>query len=333
MVIRDQLFRPLTELRISVTDRCNLRCRYCMPAEVFGHDYAFLPKSEILSYEELSRICAVFTQLGVEKVRITGGEPLLRRNLEHLVESLNQIENLSDIALTTNGVFLSQQAQKLADVGLKRVNVSLDALDNTILSKISGRTIDASTILAGIEAALEAGLKLKVNMVVHRDLNESQILPMARHFKAMGITLRFIEFMDVGNHNQWDASKTVTEKEILTCIRKEFSIQALPDDNGQVAKRYSYSDDKNEFGVIASVSRPFCNGCGRIRLSSDGKLYTCLFAQKGYDLRKPLRDGVSDAGLTEIIKSLWGKRTDRYSEERSSAHRTSDKVEMSYIGG
>ncbi|WP_374724665.1 GTP 3',8-cyclase MoaA [Calidifontibacillus erzurumensis] len=336
--IFDTLKRPLKDLRISVIDRCNFRCVYCMPKELFGDDFPFLPQYEMLTFEEIERITSIFVSLGVEKIRLTGGEPLLRKDLPHLVERLNHIDGVKDIALTTNGVHLSKYAQQLKDAGLHRVNVSLDSLDDKQFGKINGRNVKVSTVLKGIEAAEKAGLFIKVNMVVKKGMNEDQIIPMAKFFKEKNITLRFIEFMDVGNSNGWDLSQVISKKEIVEMIAKEMPLQPLdPNYFGEVASRYRYVDSKTEIGIISSVTDSFCSSCTRIRLSADGKIYTCLFADKGFDVRTLLREKASVQELKESIKNVWFNRKDRYSDERLEqtikGNKRKNKIEMSYIGG
>lgn len=333
--ITDQFGRALKDLRISVIDQCNLRCTYCMPKEIFGDDYAFLPESELLSYEEITRLAKSFAALGVNKIRLTGGEPLMRRNLHELVQELTTIEGIDDIALTTNAFFLSRDAQKLKDAGLERVNISLDAIEDDVFKEINGRGVVTLPVLKGIEAALEAGLKVKVNMVVKKGMNESQILPMAKYFKDKDVILRYIEFMDVGNHNGWDFNNVVSKQEIVDTIHTEMPLkEAAPNYYGEVANRFQYEDGVGEIGVISSVTDSFCGTCTRMRLSADGKLYTCLFASEGFDIRERLRRGLTDVQLTEELTSLWSQRKDRYSEERGkTGNPDREKIEMSYIGG
>lgn len=333
--VTDKFSRPLQDLRISVTDKCNFRCQYCMPAEIFGPDFKFLPKDQILSFEEIERLSSIFSKLGVTKLRITGGEPLLRKNVAGLIARLNKISGITDIGLTTNAVLLPKLAGDLAAAGLHRVNVSLDALDDDIFAQINGRGVKSKTVLKGIEAAKAAGLGVKVNMVVQKGVNESEIIPMARYFKDMGVTLRYIEFMDVGNSNGWDFSKVVTKKEMFDMLSSEFELEpADPNYFGEVAKRYRYKGTETEVGFITSVSESFCSSCTRARISADGKLYTCLFASKGYDLRDLVRSGKDDGELLEEIQGIWRKREDRYSDERTEeSAKSKEKIEMSYIGG
>jgi cyclic pyranopterin phosphate synthase len=332
---RDTLGRPLHDLRISVTDRCNFRCVYCMPREFFGRDHAFLPRAELLSFEEITRLVEVFVRLGIEKVRLTGGEPLVRRDLAELVARLAGIRGVRDLTLTSNGVLLAEQAQSLADAGLRRVTVSLDADDDDTFMRMNDAGVPVARVLAGIDAAEAAGLgPIKVNMVVKRGWNEHAVLPMARRFRGTGRVLRFIEYMDVGHSNGWRLDEVVTAAEILARVGAEFPLEPMPPTHpGEVAERYRYTDGTGEIGVIASVSRPFCGGCSRARLSADGQLYTCLFATAGHDLRALVRGDASDADLAAHLRGIWGARTDRYSEIRSADTTGLVKVEMSYIGG
>ncbi|PTM53256.1 GTP 3',8-cyclase MoaA [Desmospora activa] len=331
----DRLGRPLRDLRVSVTDRCNFRCRYCMPAEVFGPDYPFLPRDELLTFEEIIRLVKLFTHFGVKKIRLTGGEPLLRRDLPTLIRMVSTIPEIDDIALTTNGTLLPRFAQELVEAGLDRVNVSLDALHADTFARMSGGKGDVKQVLAGIDAAAAVGLRVKVNMVVQKGVNDGEILPMARYFKEKGHTLRFIEFMDVGNTNGWDLAQVVSKEEILARIGKEMPLIPLePAYHGEVANRYRYEGSQTQVGVIASVSAPFCGSCTRARLSADGHLYTCLFASQGTDLRTSLRNGAGDEQLARLLGDVWLHRKDRYSQERTQrADGTHNKVEMSYIGG
>ena len=333
----DTLERALHDLRISVTDRCNLRCTYCMPAEVFGPDYAFLRNEELLDFEEIARLAGLFTRLGVRKFRLTGGEPLLRRDVARLVKLLDEIPGVEDIALTTNGLMLNRQASQLKAAGLRRVTVSLDAMDDAVFKRINGRGISVARVLAGIDAAVEAGLPVKVNMVVQKGANEHEILPMARYFRERGQTLRFIEFMDAGNYNHWSLERVYPAAKIVEDIAAEFPLQPIePNYNGEVARRYRYAGTDVEIGIISSVTQPFCNACTRARLSADGKLYTCLFAHEGWDLREIMRAGATDGELHETLIDIWRNRRDRYSELRNELlkkHLHAHKVEMSYIGG
>src|SRR5687768_494664 len=329
----DRLQRPLRDLRISVTDRCNFRCVYCMPKEVFGSDYQFLERKEILTFEEIARAARIFAGLGVEKVRLTGGEPLVRRNLEQLIEQLARIPGV-DLTLTTNGSLLERKAAALATAGLKRITVSLDALDDATFKRMNDVDFPVSRVLEGIDAAAAAGLApVKINMVVKRGMNEGSIVPMARHFRGTGHIVRFIEYMDVGATNGWRMDDVVPAAEIVAAIDREFPLVAADANyTGEVAERWRYRDGAGEIGVIASVTQAFCRDCTRARLSTDGKLYTCLFANHGYDLRGLVRDGASDEQLRNAIVAVWAQRGDRYSEIRTAATRMA-KVEMSYIGG
>jgi len=306
-----------------------------MPKEVFGDDYVFLPKNELLSFEEIERLAKLFALLGVKKLRLTGGEPLMRRDLPKLVEKLMKIDGIEDIGLTTNGVLLKQYAQPLYDAGLRRLNMSLDALDPTIFGKLNGRGIKPQLILANIDYAQKVGFEIKVNMVVQKGVNDGEILPMAAYFKDRGITLRFIEFMDVGNDNGWSFEKVVTKKAIFDMISAIHEIEpAVEDYYGEVAKRYRYVDNGAQVGFITSVSESFCSTCTRSRLSSDGKLFTCLFASEGFDLRELVRSGLTDKELLEAITGVWHRRRDRYSDERTEqTAKNRKKIGMSYIGG
>ncbi|HEX5466459.1 MAG TPA: GTP 3',8-cyclase MoaA [Candidatus Limnocylindrales bacterium] len=332
---RDRLERPLRDLRVSVTDRCNFRCLYCMPREVFGRDFQFLERQELLSFEEIERLVRVFLRLGVEKVRLTGGEPLVRKHLERLVSLLAPLPGLQDLTLTTNGSLLARQAQALADAGLDRVTVSLDSLDDAIFRRMNDADFPVAKVLEGIDAAELAGLTpIKVNMVVRRGLNEGSVLPMARFFRERGSILRFIEYMDVGTTNGWRLDDVVPAAEIVEAIDAELPLEAVaPNYPGEVASRWRYRDGSGEIGVISSVSQPFCGACTRARLSAEGLLYTCLFGVRGHDLRGPLRAGASDDELEERVRSIWTRRVDRYSELRSAATERLPKVEMSHIGG
>ena len=330
----DTLGRPLHDLRISVTDRCNFRCVYCMPKEVFGKDFQFLPRAEILTFEEIERLARIFVALGVQKIRLTGGEPLVRRNLEVLVEKLAKIGDL-DLTLTTNGSLLSQKARPLAEAGLRRVTVSLDSLDDATFKRMNDADFPVAKVLAGIEAAHAAGLApIKINMVTKRGVNETSIVPMARYFKGTGMTLRFIEFMDVGSTNGWRLDDVVPAREIIAMIDREMPLEPVQSGyRGEVAARYRYKDGGGEIGVISSVTQPFCADCTRARLSADGALYTCLFATQGHDLRALLRSGASDEEISSAIAAVWTERTDRYSDLRSEQTAGLHKIEMSFIGG
>jgi cyclic pyranopterin phosphate synthase len=333
----DRLSRPLRDLRISVTDRCNLRCPYCMPASVYGEHYAFLPKSELLTFEEISRLAAAFARAGVTKVRITGGEPLLRRDLPDLVRSLADIPGIEDVALTTNGLLLPEHAEALARAGLRRVTVSLDSLDADVLREMSGRAVEPAAVLAGISAAEAAGLRpIKINCVVVRGINEAGIVDLARRFKGSGHVLRFIEYMDVGTLNDWQAEHVVAAGEIVRRIDAVFPLEpADPSYRGEVARRYRYKDGTGEVGMISSVTAPFCGACTRARLTSDGRLLTCLFAETGPSLRDLLRAGASDDEIYARIAGVWRARSDRYSELRAEKRAAGDraKIEMYQVGG
>ena len=331
----DQRSRSLRDLRISVTDRCNFRCSYCMPKELFGRDFAFLPRSELLSFEEIVRLCRLFVEQGVTKVRLTGGEPLLRRDLERLVEMLAGVDGITDLALTTNGAILATKAQAMADAGLTRITVSLDALDDDVFGAMNDVGFPVARVLAGIDAAADAGLApVKLNMVVRRGVNDHCLLEMAEHFRGRGHILRFIEYMDVGTTNRWNMDDVVPAAEILRTIEAKWPLERLqPDYRGEVATRYRYSDGAGEIGIIASVTQPFCGSCTRARLSPEGKLYTCLFAAGGHDLRVLLRGGASDRDIARRLNSIWTTRADRYSEARSPLTAGQPKIDMSYIGG
>ncbi len=330
----DTLGRRLHDLRISVTDRCNFRCVYCMPKTVFGRDYPFIARDELLSFEEIARIARMFVARGVSKIRLTGGEPLLRRNIEHLIELLAAIPGI-DLTLTTNGSLLAKKAQALRAAGLTRVTVSLDALDDPTFHAMNDADYPVSQVLAGMDAAESAGLTpLKINMVVKRGANDHAILPMARHFRASGRILRFIEFMDVGSSNDWKLDEVVPSARVVAMIDAQMPLAPI-DANypGEVAQRWRYKDGSGEIGVISSVSRAFCSSCTRARLSTDGKLYTCLFANGGHDLRSLLRGGRTDEEIGATLDALWRSREDHYSELRCAATTQRKKIEMSYIGG
>lgn len=338
-VVTDKFGRPIRDLRISVTDKCNFRCRYCMPKEIFGDDFEFMKRDQLLSFDEIERLARIYAGLGVKKLRLTGGEPMLRKDLHELVERLNVIEGIEDIGLTTNGLLLKKHGQKLYDAGLRRINISLDAMDDELFGKINDRGIGTSRILEQIEYAISIGFEIKINMVVQKGLNEQEILPMARHFKNLPVTLRFIEFMDVGNDNGWNFDKVVSKKEILETLQTEFDLTALdPSYYGEVAKVYKHNDAEGSYlGFITSVSESFCSTCTRARLSSDGKFYGCLFAVDGFDIKTLMRDGIDDEALTNILMGVWDKRDDRYSEIRTEIteekRRERKKINMSYIGG
>ncbi|MED1723380.1 GTP 3',8-cyclase MoaA [Brevibacillus parabrevis] len=329
--------RPLRDLRISVTDKCNFRCRYCMPAEIFGPDFEFLPQHKLLSFEEIVRLTNIFASLGVQKIRITGGEPLMRRGLPVLIEMIKKVAGIHDIAMTTNGSLLVRHAQALKEAGLDRVTVSLDSLDNERFGTLNGRGYPVEAVLDGIRAAAEAGLGVKINMVVQRGVNDQDILPMAKYFREQGHTLRFIEYMDVGNSNGWKLDQVVPSSEIVRMIHQEMPLVPIEANYfGEVASRYRYEDGDQEIGLISSVTQAFCSTCTRARLSAEGKMYNCLFASAGEDLREPLRNGASDDEIRAQIQTIWSKRDERYSEERldeTPGLVKRPKVEMSHIGG
>jgi cyclic pyranopterin phosphate synthase len=333
--LRDRLARPLRDLRISVTDRCNFRCPYCMPKEVFGPGFQFLARRDLLSYEEIARLARLFVGLGVGKVRITGGEPLLRRDLPELVRLVAAIPGLADLTLTTNGALLAERAAALHAAGLRRVSVSLDSLDPEVFRAMNDAGVGPEAVLAGIEAARKAGLApIKVNAVVVRGVNDQTLVDLARHFRGTGVVVRFIEYMDVGTTNGWRLDQVVPAREILERISAELPIEPVAAAyRGEVARRWRYRDGSGEIGVIASVTAPFCGDCTRARLSSDGKLFTCLFAAHGHDLRSLLRGGASDEEIAQAIAGVWSGRGDRYSAIRSAATVSAPKIEMSQIGG
>ncbi|MED4753785.1 GTP 3',8-cyclase MoaA [Brevibacillus choshinensis] len=335
--ILDTRNRPLRDLRISVTDKCNFRCQYCMPAEIFGPDFEFLPQHKLLSFEEITRLTTIFTSVGVGKIRITGGEPLMRKDLPTLIRMIRQVEGVQDIAMTTNGSLLARHAKALKEAGLDRVTVSLDSLDDERFGRMNGRGYRVSDVLKGIEAAAEAGLSVKMNMVVQRGVNDEDILPMARYFREQNHTLRFIEFMDVGNSNGWKLDQVVPSSEIVHMIHEEMPLVPIdPNYYGEVASRYRYVGTDQEIGLISSVTQAFCFTCTRARLSAEGKLYNCLFASSGNDLREPLRDGKTDDEIRELIRTIWEERDERYSEVRlndTPGLNKRSKVEMSHIGG
>jgi cyclic pyranopterin phosphate synthase len=334
MTLIDTLNRPLRDLRISVTDRCNFRCVYCMPKEIFGPDHQFLHRDQILTFEEITRLARIFAGHGVRKIRLTGGEPLVRKDLPDLIAMLAEIPNL-DLTLTTNGSLLPKHARALKDAGLKRVSVSLDSLDNEIFKSMNDVDFPVEKVIEGMEAAAAVGLDpIKVNMVVKRGLNESSILPMARFFREKGYILRFIEYMDVGHTNGWRMDDVVSSAEIVKLINAEMPLeQADPNYQGEVAGRWRYKNGTGEIGVISSVTQAFCRDCNRARLSAEGKLYTCLFAVKGHDFRDLMRSGATDGEISKVIASVWNIRDDRYSELRSENTISLPKVEMSHIGG
>ncbi|MGG3682346.1 GTP 3',8-cyclase MoaA [Aeribacillus composti] len=334
--VLDQRHRPLRDLRISVTDRCNFRCTYCMPKEIFGDDYQFLPKDHLLTFEEIARLTKIFVELGVKKIKLTGGEPLLRKDVYKLIAMLSKIEGIHDIGLTTNGVYLKKYGSKLYEAGLRRLNISLDAIDDDTFRRLNGRDVSAKTVLANIDYAVSVGFSVKVNMVVQKGVNDHQILPMTEYFKNKGIPLRFIEFMDVGNTNGWNMKDVLIKKDIVKMISSVYSIEPI-DENyfGEVAKRYRHQDTGSEIGFITSVSEPFCSSCTRARISSDGKLYTCLYAHEGFDLRDFIRSGKSPEEIKMAIERVWQNRKDQYSVERTEnkGMLNKNKIEMSYIGG
>jgi cyclic pyranopterin phosphate synthase len=331
----DQFRRPLRDLRVSVTDRCNFRCTYCMPKEVYGRDFRFLPQPELLSFEEITRLVRVFVGTGVRKVRLTGGEPLLRRDLPALVGQIAAVEGVEDLALTTNGVLLARHARALRDAGLRRVTVSLDSVDDTVFRAMNDRDVPLARVVEGIDAAIEAGLApVKLNAVIRRGVNDAGVLDLARFARERGCVLRLIEFMDVGTTNGWRLEEVVPAAELVARIDAEMPLEpAAPSYRGEVAGRHRYRDGGGEVGMISSVTQPFCADCTRARLSADGRLYTCLFASEGHDLRGPLRAGASDAQLGDLVAGVWGRRRDRYSEARSELTAGLRRIEMSYIGG
>ena len=332
----DRLGRPLRDLRISVTDRCNFRCTYCMPREIFGRDFEFLRREDLLTFEEITRLTQLFAHLGVEKIRLTGGEPLLRRDLESLVEMLAHVKGIRDLTITTNGSLLTREkARALKDAGLHRISISLDSLDDDVFRAMNDVNFPVQRVLDAIDAANEVGLwPIKIDMVVKRGVNEDSIVEMARHFRGTDHIVRFIEYMDVGTTNGWRMEDVVSGREIVERIAREWPIEPLSANYfGEVAERWRYSDGGGEFGVITSVTQPFCGSCTRARLTADGKLYLCLFATEGHDLRGPLRHRASDEEILDDIRSVWRARDDRYSEIRSSETAGLPKVEMSKIGG
>ncbi len=328
----------MKDLRISVTDRCNFRCPYCMPAEIFGEAYEFLPREEILTFEEIARLVGLFAEFGVSKARITGGEPLLRTELHQLIRQVAAIDGIEDVTLTTNGYLLAQQAEELKKAGLDRITVSLDSLDDEVFKQMNGRGFGSRRVLHAIQKAWDAGLRpVKINAVVQRGVNDHTVVDLARHFKGTGHIVRFIEYMDVGNRNGWKLDQVVSAEEIIARIDAEMPLETLESNySGEVAERYRYRDGGGEIGVIASVTRPFCGACTRLRLSTDGQIFTCLFANKGVSLRDPMREGATDGDIRELITRIWERRTDRYSEERAAntpGVATPRKIEMYQIGG
>ena len=337
--VLDKFKRPLRDIRISVTDRCNFRCTYCMPAEIFGESYQFLSRKDLLSFEEIARLTRILVGLGVSKVRLTGGEPLVRNEIDKLVAMLSAIDGVDDLTMTTNAYLLSKMAVDLRAAGLQRITVSLDTLDEDVFKKMNGRGFGTGRVLEGIEAAAAAGFRpIKVNSVVQRGVNDHTIVELARYLKERGHIARFIEYMDVGNLNGWKLDEVVTSEEIVSRIDAEMPLEPA-DANyvGEVASRYRYKDGSGEIGVISSVTQPFCGDCTRLRLSPEGELFTCLFGVDGTDLRTPLRDGLTDDELTDLVRGIWTRRVDRYSEERSSMteelRQGRKKVEMYHIGG
>jgi GTP 3',8-cyclase len=334
--VSDKFDRPIRDLRISVIDKCNFRCPYCMPAEIFGADYAFLSKAELLTDDEIVHLASLFARLGVTKFRLTGGEPLLRPNLPALVSRLSQIEGIEDLALTTNAFYLPQHARALKAAGLHRLTISLDSLDNEVFQEMNGRRASVGKVLQGLIAAEAAGFtRIKINCVVKKGVNDHTLVPLAHHFKGTGHIVRFIEYMDVGNLNGWRMEDVVTAEEILALIDAEMPLkQTEPNYVGEVARRYQYADGEGEIGIIASVTKPFCGNCTRARLSSAGEYYTCLFAHTNTDLRTPMREGATDDEMLDLIGNVWQKRSDRYSELRTSFTRIPAKgAEMYRIGG
>ena len=333
--INDRFDRPFRDLRISVTDRCNFRCTYCMPAEIFGEKYQFLPKAKLLTFEEITRLAQLLIGLGAVKIRLTGGEPLVRNNVEQLVSMLSKLPGLKDLTMPTNGYLLPQKAQLLKDAGLDRISISLDSLDEETFKVMNGRGFSTNKVIDGISAAEEAGFSpLKINSVVQRNVNDSSILGMARYFKERGHTVRFIEYMDVGNRNGWKLDQVVPAEEIVSKIDAEMPLEPINNNyRGEVASRYKYKDGSGEIGIISSVTNPFCGDCTRLRLSPEGRIVTCLFASLGTDLLSPIRAGASDNELTNIVTDVWRGRSDRYSEQRSSMTERTEKVEMYHIGG
>jgi GTP 3',8-cyclase len=335
LTVLDTMRRPMRDLRVSVTDRCNFRCVYCMPREAFGADHAFLTRPDLLRFDEIERIVRAAVALGVTKVRLTGGEPLVRRGLSELVAALASVDGIDDLTLTTNGSLLAAHAQRLADAGLDRVTVSLDALDDETFGRMNDVGFPVSRVLEGIAAANAAGIgPVKVNTVVRRGLNEHAVVDLAEHFRGTGTTVRFIEYMDVGATNGWRLDDVVPASEIVSRIHARWPLEpVVAEYRGEVARRYRYADGAGEIGVISSVSEPFCGDCTRARLSADGQVFTCLFASVGHDLRSLLRAGATDAVLTDELRRIWTGRDDRYSELRALDTVDSSRVEMSFIGG
>ena len=337
-MITDKFRRPLRDLRISVTDRCNFRCTYCMPAEIYGERYEFLPRADLLTFEEITRLTTIMVGLGAQKIRLTGGEPLVRSDIEKLVDSLAQADGVEDLTMTTNAYLLPQKAQALKDAGLQRITISLDTLDNEIFKRMNGRGFGIEKVLKGIEAAEQVGLRpIKINSVVQKGVNDHTVVDLARYFKERGHIVRFIEYMDVGTLNGWEMNQVVPSDEIVARIDAELPLEPIEGNyRGEVAMRYRYRDGGGEIGVISSVTKPFCGDCTRLRLSPEGQIFTCLFGSVGTDLRGPMRDGATDEEIEAVITGTWGRREDRYSEERASMtepSRLRKKVEMYKIGG
>ena len=331
----DTFNRPLRDLRVSVTDRCNFRCPYCMPAEIYGERYEFLPRDDLLTFEEITRIVGLSVELGVKKVRLTGGEPLVRQNIEQLVGMISNIDGIEDLAMTTNADLLAGMAHKLKNAGLQRITVSMDSIDDAVFQHMNGRGFGTAKVMAGISAAREAGFDpVKINAVIQRGVNEHTIVELASWCREQGHIPRFIEYMDVGTLNDWKLEQVLPAQEIVNIIGNVFPVKPIDQAyRGEVAKRYQYSDGKGEFGVISSVTQPFCGDCTRLRLSSEGQLITCLFADSGVDVRDPLRRGAADSEIRDIIGGSWEVREDRYSEIRTSMTQPRNKVEMYHIGG
>ncbi len=332
--VKDSLGRPMRDLRISVTDRCNFRCKYCMPAEIFGPNYPFLPKKQILTFEEITRLAKIFSLLGTLKLRITGGEPLLRRDLPLLVKMLCDLGGYEDIAITTNGYLLSKYAKELVGSGLKRITVSLDSLNETTFKKMNGGISSVQDVAKGIEAAIGAGLYVKINVVVQKGVNEDQIIPIAEYGQKLGINTRFIEFMDVGNHNKWRDGKVFSARDILKVLKSKFSLESIVSGyRGEVAQRYRESGSSWEIGIISSITKPFCQDCSRARVSADGHVFTCLFGTNGFDIKSHMRNGLDDHDLIGLLSKIWTQRKDKYSEDRALLRDSFEKVEMHHIGG
>jgi len=333
--ILDKFRRPLRDLRVSVTDRCNFRCPYCMPAEIYGERYQFLPRNDLLTFEEITRIVNITVGLGVKKVRITGGEPLVRQDVEKLVSMISRINGVEDLAMTTNAYLLSGMAQTLKDAGLHRITVSMDSVDDDVFQRMNGRGFGTAKVMNGIDSAKRAGFNpIKINAVVQKGINDHTLVDLAKWCRDNGHIPRFIEYMDVGTLNEWKLDEVLPANEIVRIIGEELPVEQLdPAYVGEVARRYRYLDDKGEFGVISSVTQPFCGDCTRVRLSPEGRIVTCLFAETGTDLREPMRNGATDEQVSDIIQGTWRVREDRYSEERTTMNEPRSKVEMYHIGG